>query len=89
VSVQAEVLNLLMRLKRDHGLTYVLVSHNLAVVAHVCETLAVMQNGEIVETMSVQQLRDHQSSMPYTQQLLTASLGYDRGAIDAFEEFGQ
>jgi peptide/nickel transport system ATP-binding protein len=79
----------LMRLKRDHGLTYVLVSHNLAVVAHVCETLAVMQHGEIIETMSVQQLRDHQSSMPYTQQLLTASLGYDRGAINAFEEFGR
>jgi len=88
VSVQAEVLNLLMRLKREHGLTYVLVSHNLAVVAHVCETLSVMQNGEIVETMTVQQLRDHSSTMPYTKQLMTASLGYDRGAIDAFEEFG-
>ena len=89
VSVQAEVLNLLMRLKREHGLTYVLVSHNLAVVAHMCESLSVMQNGAIVETMSVQQLREHSSTMPYTQQLLTASLGYDRGAIDAFEEFGQ
>jgi len=89
VSVQAEVLNLLMRLKREYGLTYVLVSHNLAVVAHMCETLSVMQNGAIVETMSVQQLRAHNSTMPYTRQLLTASLGYDRGAIDAFEEFGQ
>ncbi len=89
VSVQAEVLNLLMRLKREHGLTYVLVSHNLAVVAHMCESLSVMQNGAIVETMSVQQLREHNSTMPYTRQLLTASLGYDRGAIDAFEEFGQ
>jgi ABC-type dipeptide/oligopeptide/nickel transport system ATPase subunit len=88
VSVQAEVLNLLMRLKREHGLTYVLVSHNLAVVAHMCETLSVMQNGAIVETMSVQQLREHHSTMPYTRQLLTASLGYDRNAIDAFEEFG-
>ena len=87
VSVQAEVLNLLMRLKREHGLTYVLVSHNLAVVAHMCESLSVMQNGAIVETMSVQQLREHNSTMPYTRQLLTASLGYDRGAIDAFEEF--
>jgi peptide/nickel transport system ATP-binding protein len=89
VSVQAEVLNLLMRLKREHGLTYVLVSHNLAVVAHMCESLSVMQNGAIVETMSVQQLREHNSTMPYTRQLLTASLGYDRGAIDAFEEFEQ
>ena len=89
VSVQAEVLNLLVRLKREHGLTYVLVSHNLAVVAHMCEQLSVMQNGEIVETMSVEQLRSHSSTMPYTRQLLTASLGYDRAAIDAFEEFGQ
>ena len=87
VSVQAEVLNLLMRLKRDHGLTYILVSHNLAVIAHMCETLSVMQNGAIVETMGVQQLRDHTPEMPYTRQLLTASLGYDRAAIDAFEEF--
>ena len=87
VSVQAEVLNLLMRLKREHGLTYVLVSHNLAVVAHMCEELAVMQNGAIVERLSVQQLREHRSERPYTQQLLTASLGYDRDAIDSFEEF--
>ena len=87
VSVQAEVLNLLMRLKRDHGLTYILVSHNLAVIAHMCETLSVMQNGAIVETMGVQQLRDHTPDKPYTRQLLTASLGYNRTAIDAFEEF--
>ena len=88
VSVQAEILNLLMRLKREHNLTYVLVSHNLAVIAHVCDQLSVMQNGAIVETMNVQQLREHTPSMPYTRQLMTASLGYDRAAIDAFEEFG-
>jgi peptide/nickel transport system ATP-binding protein len=88
VSVQAEVLNLLMRLKREHGLTYILVSHNLAVVAHMCETLSVMQNGSIIETMSEKQLRERSSTMPYTRQLLTASLGYNRSAIDAFEEFG-
>jgi ABC-type dipeptide/oligopeptide/nickel transport system ATPase subunit len=88
VSVQAEILNLLMRLKREYGLTYVLVSHDLAVIAHVCDQLSVMQNGAIVETMSVQQLREHNPSTPYTRQLMTASLGYDRAAIDAFEEFG-
>ncbi len=87
VSVQAEVLNLLMRLKREHGLTYLLVSHNLAVIAQMCERLAVMQNGRIVETMSVDQLRQREPSQAYTRQLLTASLGYDRAAIDAFEEF--
>jgi hypothetical protein len=36
----------------------------------------------------VQQLRDHTPAMPYTRQLMTASLGYDRAAIDAFEDFG-
>jgi len=41
-----------------------------------------------VADASVQQLRDHSPSMPYTRQLMTASLGYDRAAIDAFEEFG-
>ena len=87
VSVQAEVLNLLMRLKRDHRLTYVLVSHNLAVVGHMCENLAVMQHGAVVETMSVEQLRGHTPVQPYTRQLLTASLGYDRTAIDSFVEF--
>ena len=87
VSVQAEVLNLLMRLKRDHRLTYVLVSHNLAVIAHMCERLAVMQNGAVVETLSVEQLRKHTPAQPYTRQLLTASLGYDRAAIDSFIEF--
>lgn len=87
VSVQAEVLNLLMRLKREYHLTYVLVSHNLAVVAHMCESLAVMKEGAVVETMSVEQLRSHTSEQPYTKQLMTASLGYDRAAIDSFEEF--
>jgi len=47
-----------------------------------------MQHGAVVETMNVQQLRDHAPAMPYTQQLMTASLGYDRAAIDAFEDFG-
>ena len=88
VSVQAEVLNLLVRLQRERGLTYLLVSHNLAVVAHMCEALAVMQNGRVVETLQARQLRERNPAMPYTRQLLTASLGYDRGAIDAFEEFG-
>ena len=77
VSVQAEILNLLRRLRIEHGLTAVLVSHNLAVVAHMCERLAVMQNGEIVEELSVHQLRASSPQHPYTRQLLTASTGYD------------
>jgi peptide/nickel transport system ATP-binding protein len=87
VSVQAEILNLLARLRREHGLTYVLVSHNLAVVAHMCDRLAVMQNGRVVENLTTDQLRAAAPSHPYTRQLLQASLGYDRAAVDKFVEF--
>jgi ABC-type dipeptide/oligopeptide/nickel transport system ATPase subunit len=82
VSVQAEILNLLRRLRGEHGLTAVLVSHNLAVVAHMCERLGVMQNGEMVEELTVQQLRAAAPQHPYTQRLLTASAGYDRRAVE-------
>jgi len=86
VSVQAEVLNLLTRLQRERELTYILVSHNLAVVGHMCEGLAVMQHGEVVETMTVDQLRDNTPTHPYTKRLLRASLGYDRSALESLEE---
>ena len=57
VSVQAEVLNLLADLQVRRGLTMVMVSHNLAVLAHLCPMIAVMQAGEIVETLSTLDLR--------------------------------
>ncbi len=87
VSVQAEVLNLLGRLRRERQLTYVLVSHDLAVVSHMCERLAVMQHGTVVEYLDVEQLRRSTATHRYTQQLLVASRGYDRQAIERFEEF--
>ena len=87
VSVQAEILNLLQRLKRAHGLTYVLVSHDLSVIAHMCDRLAVMNAGRVIEEMSVDQLRRSQPTHAYTRQLLKASLGYDRAAVDALETF--
>jgi len=83
VSVQAEVLNLLVRLREEHGLTYILVSHDLAVVAHLCDRLAVMQHGCIVETLSVQQLRVNQPTDEYTQTLMKASQGYDRATAES------
>ena len=74
VSVQAEILNLLTDLRRERGLTYVMVSHDLSVVAHMCEHLAVMKDGEIVEIMDVETLRTAQASHPYSQKLLAASV---------------
>jgi peptide/nickel transport system ATP-binding protein len=78
VSVQAEVLNLLTRLQRERRLTYILVSHDLAVVAHMCQRIAVMQHGVIVEELAVEHLRQADARHPYTRQLIEASRGYDR-----------
>lgn len=69
VSVQAEVLNLLADLQAARGLTYILVSHNLAVVAHLCPTIGVMQAGELVETLSVADLRAGRIAHPHTADL--------------------
>jgi len=78
VSVQAEILNLLRHLRRQRRLSCVLVSHNLAVVAHMCDRLAVMNAGRIVEELDVASLRSGAAQHPYTRQLLLASRGYDR-----------
>ncbi len=74
VSVQAEILNLLTDLRDERKLTYVMVSHDLAVVGHMCDRLAVMKDGEIVEVMSVDALRKMEASHPYSQALLKASI---------------
>ncbi|ARE40547.1 Oligopeptide transport ATP-binding protein OppF [Rhodovulum sp. P5] len=78
VSVQAEILNLLSDLRAEHALTFLMVSHDLSVVAHMCERIAVMQAGEIVEVMGVEEMRAMQPTHPYSQSLLQASLGYSR-----------
>ncbi len=74
VSVQAEILNLLTDLQVDRSLTYLMVSHDLAVVAHMCSEIAVMNQGEIVEFLTVEDMRALQAKHPYTQQLLDASV---------------
>jgi peptide/nickel transport system ATP-binding protein len=80
VSVQAEILNLLSRLRRERRLTYIMVSHNLAVVAHLCGRIAVMNRGRFVEELTVAQLRSATPAQEYTRQLIAASRGYDREA---------
>ena len=87
VSIQAEVLNLLQEIRRERGLTYVLVSHDLAVVSHMCDTISVMNQGETVEIIDREQLQNGDLKEDYTRQLLVASRGYDRAAIDQFQDF--
>jgi len=74
VSVQAEVLNLLRELQAHRGLTYILVSHNLAVVAHLCSALGVMQGGEVVEKLSANDLRAGRTVHPHTAELRRLSV---------------
>ncbi|HJO88501.1 MAG: ABC transporter ATP-binding protein [Alphaproteobacteria bacterium] len=74
VSVQAEILNLLARLRQEQKLSYILVSHDLAVVAHMCDRVAVMKQGEIVEELTKAALRKGRADHPYTRELLAAVL---------------
>lgn len=71
VSIQAQILNLLQDLKKELGLTYLFISHDLSVVKYFCDRVAVMYLGEIVEVATVKQLFDNPKH-PYTQCLLSA-----------------
>ena len=73
VSVQAQILNLLMDLRREFGLTYILITHDLAVVEHLASRVAVMYLGRIVEEAATEDLF-HRPHHPYTQALLTSVL---------------
>ena len=73
VSVQSQILNLLMDLRQEFGLTYILISHNLAVVEHMASRVAVMYLGRIVEEAETRTLFRNPRH-PYTQALLTSVL---------------
>ena len=73
VSVQAQILNLLLDLRRDFGLSYVFVSHNLAVVEHIATRIAVMYLGRIVETGNAEDIF-RRPGHPYTRVLLKSVL---------------
>ena len=73
VSVQAQVLNLLADLQRRHRVSLVLISHNLAVVHHLCDHVAVLYQGEVVEYGATDFVLQHPQH-PYTQKLISAAL---------------
>ncbi|MDT1060940.1 ABC transporter ATP-binding protein [Paracoccus sp. CPCC 101403] len=76
VSIQAEILNLLKDLRTERGLTYLLVSHDMAVVTYLCDRIAVMQKGRFVEVASRDAMIRGELQHPYTRQLRDGSLGY-------------
>ena len=78
VSVQAQILNLLLDLKAEFGLTYLFISHDLGVVEHLVDRVAVMYQGSIVELESREQIFA-QASHPYTRMLLASGLTPEPG----------
>ena len=77
VSIQAQVLNLLMRLKEELKLTYIFITHNLSVVEYISDRIAVMYLGRIVELASTEQIFEN-TMHPYTEALLSAILWWTR-----------
>ncbi|MEO6298533.1 MAG: ABC transporter ATP-binding protein [Paracoccaceae bacterium] len=72
-SVQAETLNLLSRLREERGLTFLMVSHDLAVIDHMCDRILVMQNGKAVEELTRDALANAQMKTTYAKSLFAAS----------------
>jgi peptide/nickel transport system ATP-binding protein len=77
-SIQAEILNLLETARKKRKLTFVMVSHDLGVISHMCERLAVMKSGKVVEMLAAKALETREFSADYTHKLLVASEGFRR-----------
>ncbi|WP_457580505.1 ABC transporter ATP-binding protein [Ensifer canadensis] len=76
VSVQAEILNLLKRLRQEQNLTFLMVTHNLPVVSFLCDRLAVMRQGRIVEVADVADLKRGDLKDPYSRELMHISAAH-------------
>ena len=80
VSVQAEILNLLTDLREREKLTYLMVTHDLGVVTHLCDRVAVMQQGKIVELLDSKALSQDSAVHAYTQMLVQASRDFSQAS---------
>ncbi len=87
VSVQAEILNLLADLQQESKLTYLMVTHDLGVIAHLCHRVGVMQHGKILESLSTDNLISGAAQNPYTQMLVNASRQYSREMAQQVAQF--
>ena len=74
VTIQAQILDLLMALGREHNLTMLFVSHDMAVIRHIADRVLVMYHGKIVEAGPVKQVFNNPAE-PYTQSLLSSIPG--------------
>ena len=75
VSIRAQIMNLLMDLQKEFGLTYLLIAHHLATVRYMCDKMGVMYLGKMVETADTDDLFDNPTH-PYTKALIGAALPY-------------
>jgi len=73
VSIQAEILNLLADQRDERGLTYVLVSHDLAVIAHMCDRVLIMKNGQFVDELTKSDMQNGVTHDGYARELFEAS----------------
>lgn len=71
VSIQAQIINLFQRLQREHGFSFLLIAHDLSIIKFICDKVAVMLQGRLMELAPAQELFDNPLH-PYTQALLSA-----------------
>lgn len=81
ISIQSQIMNLLIRLKKEMGLTYIFIAHDLTMVRYLSDRIAVMSEGRIVETGETDKVYQNPQH-PYTQKLLQAQLSIEPDALD-------